>query len=250
MQHNKELELSPDTFNELLGAVMERLTAFIEKIETHAVDLSHTASVEYLREMIEPIPEDGTSIDAILQLIFEKGATASLNPTSPGFMGYVPGGGLLHAGVADLIANTLNRYVGVVAVAPVFAQIESNVIRWFAEIVGYPESARGTLTSGGSLATLSAIVTARHEVLGDQFLDGIIYVSDQVHHCVTKAALLAGFPQENLRVIKSDEHFRISLERVESLIKRDRFFWVETIYDSWKCRYDEYGCRRSFVPAL
>lgn len=220
--HQNELELSADAFNALLDAVKERLTQYIEGMESHPLDLSHTIDQEFLRQMIEPAPEEGTSIDSILSVIFEKGAVGSLNPASPGFMGYVPGGGLLHAGIADLIANALNRYVGVVSVAPVFAQIESNVIRWFSEIIGYPAIARGTLTSGGSLASLSAIVTARHVKLGEQFLDGVIYVSDQVHHCVTKAALLAGFPPTNIRVIEADAHFRLSTSAVRAAIDEDR----------------------------
>jgi len=222
MPHQNELELSADAFNALLDAVKERLTLYIKGMESHPLDLSHTVDQEFLRQMIEPAPEQGTTIDSILSIIFEKGAVGSLNPASPGFMGYVPGGGLLHAGIADLIANALNRYVGVVSVAPVFAQIESNVIRWFSEIIGYPAIARGTLTSGGSLASLSAIVTARHVKLGEQFLDGVIYVSDQVHHCVTKAALLAGFPRSNVRIIEADEHFRLSVSAVKSAINEDR----------------------------
>ena len=222
MPHQNELELSPGAFNALLDAVKERLTQYIEGMETHPLDLSHTVESEFLRQMIEPAPEEGAPIESILSVIFEKGAVGSLNPASPGFMGYVPGGGLLHAGIADLIANALNRYVGVVSVAPVFAQIESNVIRWFSEIIGYPAEARGTLTSGGSLASLSAIVTARHVKLGEQFLDGVIYVSDQVHHCVTKAAILAGFPRANVRVIEADKHFRLSTSAVKAAIDEDR----------------------------
>ena len=220
--HNHELELSPRAFRSLMDTVIQRLTTYLEGMDTHPVELSHTADPDFLKGMIEPAPEQGTSADALLHLIFEKAAVESLNPTSPGFMGYVPGGGLLHAGVADLIASTLNRYVGVAAVAPLFAQIESNVIRWFSEIVGFPETARGTLTSGASLATLSAVVTARHARLGEDFSNGIIYVSDQSHHCITKAALLAGIPRKNIRIIETDAYFRLSPARVEAAIKQDK----------------------------
>ena len=222
MDFRKELELSPTAFSTLVDIVKEQLVRYLEGIDSHPLNLSHKADTDFLLGMIEPPPEEETSIDDILSMIFESGVEASLNPTSPGFMGYVPGGGLVHAGIADLIANTLNRYVGVVAIAPIFAQIESNVIRWFADIVGYPSSARGTLTSGGSLASLSAIITARHVMLGEQFLKGVIYVSDQTHHCVGKAAMLAGFPKANLRVIEVDEHFRLCPEHVKVAIKEDR----------------------------
>ena len=69
---------------------------------------------------------------------------------------------------------------------------------WFSEIVGYPASARGILTTGGSLANFSAVVTARRERLPEDFLSGTIYASDQVHHSIQKAAMLAGFPEGNV----------------------------------------------------
>ena len=75
-----------------------------------------------MRSFREGLPESGTDFDELLRLIFDKAAPAGLNPTSPGFMGYVPGGGLFHAALADLISNTLNRYVGVTMVAPAFVQ--------------------------------------------------------------------------------------------------------------------------------
>ena len=222
MDTQRELEWSTPEFKSVIEVVMDQIMTYLDGMDAHPVNLSDTTDPERLREMIEPIPEVGTSIESLMHLIFEEGAVQSLNPTSPGFMGYVPGGGLLHAGLADLIANVLNRYVGVVAVAPVFAQMESNVIRWLSQIVGYPEEGRGTLTSGGSLATFSAIVTARHVRLGDHFSKGMIYVSDQVHHCVTKAARMAGFPRANIHVIKSDDKFRINLDEVVAAISGDR----------------------------
>lgn len=222
MNHSRDLELSASDFEKLLEAVMQRLRVYIAGIESHPLDLSGKADDAFLRTMVEPAPEFGTKLKDLLDLIFEEGTVKSLNPTAPGFMGYVPGGGLLHAGVADLISNTLNRYVGVAAVAPVFAQLEANVIRWFCEIVGFPVTARGFLTSGGSMASLSALITARHIMLGESFSQAVIYVSDQIHHCVNKAALLAGFPRSNIRVIEGDAAFRLSPEKVETAIQLDR----------------------------
>src|SRR5262249_895396 len=133
-----------------------------------------------------------------------------------------PGGGLPHAAIADLIADTTNRYVGVFAAAPGNAQIEGNVVRWFCDIVGYPEGAGGILTSGGSLSNLSAIVTARRELLPENFLSRRAYVSDQTHHSIQKAAMLAGVPPENVREIPSDDRFCIRVDELSRAIARDR----------------------------
>ena len=124
--------------------------------------------------------------------------------------------------MADLIADATNRYVGVVAAAPGLAQIATNVVNWFCQIVGYPETARGILTTGGSLANFSALVTARRERLPEDFFSGTIYASDQVHHSIQKAAMLAGFPEGNVREVASDERFRIRVDVLERAIAADR----------------------------
>ena len=110
-----------------------------------------------------------------------------------------------------IIADSTNRYVTVWEAAPGLAQLEANVVRWFCQMVGYPVSAGGYLASGGSMANFSALFTARRERLPEDFLDGLIYVSDQIHHSVLRAATLAGFPGRALRTVGVDERFRIRI---------------------------------------
>ncbi len=112
--------------------------------------------------------------------------------------------------------------MGVFAAAPVLAQLEANVVAWFAEIVGYPAGARGFLTSGGSLANFSGLVTARRELLPENFLDGVIYVTGQAHHSVMKAALIAGFPERAVRTVAADAAFRMQPEALAEAVREDR----------------------------
>lgn len=124
--------------------------------------------------------------------------------------------------MADFVADAVNRYVGVFEAAPGLAQLEANVVRWFCDIVGYPATARGFLTTGGSLATFSALVTARRERLPKDFLTGVLYASDQAHHSVEKAAMLAGFPAGSVRIVPSDEEFRVRPDALAKLVAEDR----------------------------
>jgi aromatic-L-amino-acid decarboxylase len=137
-------------------------------------------------------------------------------------MAFVPGGGLPHVAVADMIADITNRYVGVWHASPPAAQIEATVVRWFCEMVGYPSGAGGLLTTGGSLANWTALVTARRCQLRDDFLKGVIYTSDQAHHSVIKAALLAGFPSANVRSLPVDVEFRVRVDKLAEQIELDR----------------------------
>jgi aromatic-L-amino-acid/L-tryptophan decarboxylase len=146
----------------------------------------------------------------------------SFNTAGPGYLAYIPGGGLPHSAVADLISDAVNRYVGVFEAAPGLAQLEANVVRWFADLAGFPPEARGVLTTGGSLANFSALVAARRDRLPENFLSGRIYVSDQTHHSLEKAALLAGFPAANVREIPSDPAFRIRVDALARAIGEDR----------------------------
>ena len=215
------LELSSDAFQELVDAAMARLRDYVARIPEMA-SAPTSEGVALARELREDLPEDGTPVEELLALLFDRVIPTSFCTPGPGYLAYIPGGGLLHSAVADLIADATNRYVGVFAAAPGLAQIEANVVAWLARIVGYPRRARGVLTSGGSISNFSAVVTARRERLPADFLSGVLYASDQTHHSMEKAAMLAGFPPENVRVVPTDAQFRIRVDLLEAKIAQDR----------------------------
>jgi len=216
------LEPSEDELLRLLHDAVRRVVAHIGSLAGQPADGSAGAAA-LARSLIErEAPEEGTPAGPLLDFLFEKAIPASFNNAGPGFLAYIPGGGQPYAAVADLISAGVNRYVGVFAPAPALVQLETNVVRWFARAVGYPDGAGGFLTSGGSLANFSAIVAARHEKLPEDFLEGTLYVSDQGHHCIRKAALLAGFPDANVREIPSDGAFRVRLDALAKRVADDR----------------------------
>jgi aromatic-L-amino-acid decarboxylase len=218
---DKTLELSSEEFRRLIEAATERILAHIESLPRQPSSNAE-GGADLARSLREPLPESGRSVEELLDLLFQKVIPKGFNTAGPGYLAYIPGGGIPHAAVADLIADATNRYVGVFGAAPGLAQIETNVVSWFCQIAGYPASARGILTTGGSLANFSAVVTARRERLPDNFLSGTIYASDQVHHSIQKAAMLAGFPEGNVREIPSDERFRIRPESLAQAVSADR----------------------------
>lgn len=169
----------------------------------------------------ETAPSEGTDFSSLLDRIFDDAVPHSFNTAGPGYLAYIPGGGVFPSAVADLIANAINRYVGVWVAAPALVQLELNVIRWFCEIVGYGAGSGGVLTSGGSLSNLTAIVAARRERLGDDFGSGVMYTSDQTHHSVRKSAVLAGFTESAVRQIETNEHQEIRLDHLGAAIAED-----------------------------
>ncbi len=200
---------------------MARIVPHLESLpDQPSADVS--GAFELAREISGPMPEAGRPFEPILDLLFSRAIPKSFNTAGPGYLAYVPGGGLFAAALADLIADTANRYTGVFAAAPALAQMEADSLAWLAEIAGFPRAARGFFTSGGSLANWSALVVARRERLPENFLSGTIYASDQVHHSMVKAAMLAGFPPDRVRSIPTDDRYRMRADLVAERVATDR----------------------------
>ena len=215
-----DLELSQE---EMLRMGEKALKAVIDHIvklpEASCNDLDLSAQV--VRSLDKLPPDEGMEFEPILDFLMNKAIPASIAHPHPAFMGYIPAGGLYPSAVADFIAAATNRYVGVSFAAPVLVHLEKTVLDWFARWMGYPSPARGILTSGGSLANFSAIVTARKHLIGNDLGKGVIYMSNQTHHCVIKVADMAGIPRENIRQLGADENHRAVPEYFEAAIKED-----------------------------
>ncbi len=216
------LEPDGERMREMVNSVMDHIVPLLTTLNDQPMDGTADSTPEFLESLIEPLPQSGANFDALMDQLFDDLLPKSVNTISGGFMAYIGCGGIFEAAVADLIANSLNRYTGTAAEGSALVQIEANVVRWFCDIMGLPDTAGGFLCSGGSIANLSGVITARHIKLGEDFSRGTIYISDQTHHCVAKAVRLAGIPRANLRVLPADEHFRLDPERVRAAIKEDR----------------------------
>jgi aromatic-L-amino-acid decarboxylase len=206
---------------EMVDRAMERIVDHIETLSEQPAAYANGGK-DLARKLVEEFPEYGAPFEKLLDRVFVEALPTTFNTAGPGYLAYIPGGGLFHAAVADLIADAINRYVGVWLPAPGLVQLESNVIRWFCDIVGYPQGAGGVLTTGGSMANLIAIVTARRERLPEAFLNGTVYASDQTHHSVQKAAVMAGIRASHVRSVPSDDLYRIRAGELERLIQNDR----------------------------
>ncbi len=179
-------------------------------------------ALDRLDELVEPLPEDGAELTGLLERVVRDWVPASFNTAGPGYLAYIPGGGIVPSAIADLVADVTNRYVGVFAAAPLLARLEMTAIRWLGDLFDQPPGMRGVLTSGGSIANLIALVCARHDRLGERFDDGVVYVSGQVHHSVEKAATFVGFPRARVRRVETDASLRLDPERLRAAIAADR----------------------------
>jgi aromatic-L-amino-acid decarboxylase len=216
-----DLDLDGDGLQRLLGAVVPHLARWLDGLEAQpARDLDDAAA--RARAIRHDWPEQGWPLDDALYLLFEQAVPPGLHTAGGGYLAYIPGGGLPHAGVGDLITAVVNRYVGVWAGAPALVELELQVARWLCDLAGLGPSATGLLTTGGSMANFIAVFTARRERLPERFLDGRLYTSSQAHHSVAKAAMLAGFPASSVVSVAVRDDLTLDLDALRTAIDADR----------------------------
>ena len=170
------------------------------------------------------VEEDPIGIEQTLQILAEQVDSSGQNITSSRFFGYIPSGGMYTGALGDYLAAAINRYAGVEFAAPGAARLENSLLGWLAREFGYPDSARGDLASGGSIATLSAMVAARqrHDVRARDVENTVVYLTRLTHHCLTKALRVAGLGECRTRLVPLDANERMDVTALDAAINADR----------------------------
>ena len=212
--------LEPDeTEREALGhQALEHALAYLAQVPDAASNrpASEAFAHRFAPEFTE-VPRDPGEVLAHVAASVDAPGFAT---TSPRFMAYIPGGGLFHSALGDLLAATSNKYSGFASASPGAVRLENATVRWLADVIGFPEAAAGTLTSGGSVANLTAIVAARdtHDPEGG----GAVYSTRFAHHCVDKALHIAGRGKAPRREIATDNGYRMNPAALADALDRDR----------------------------
>jgi glutamate/tyrosine decarboxylase-like PLP-dependent enzyme len=212
------LEPDADTRRALGEQALDHALAYWDQVETAS---SNRPWSEVFSQCLDPeFSEEGRDPARVLDYVGACVEAPGFATTSPRFMAYIPGGGVPYAALGDLIAATSNKYSGFASASPGAVRIENACVAWLANVIGFPHDAAGTLTSGGSIANLTAIVAAREARDSDG--GGAIYVTRFAHYCVDKALHIAGRGRSPKRVIATDADYRMSVEALEQALEVDR----------------------------
>jgi len=215
-----KLDPGSEEIQQMVELVTEKIIDFMENLD-EPVLFDIEKSKQQALEQSELLPETEMPLKDILDDLFDQKIKQAFNTTHPGFFAYIPGGGIFHAALAELIVKVTNRYVGIDIAAPFLSQLEADVLKWFCHMVGYPDSSGGTMTSGGSIANLTAVICARTLLMGDDFAKGTVYASDFVHHSMWKAFHAAGIPSSNIRKIPVNNNFQPDLNQLRIKLEED-----------------------------
>jgi aromatic-L-amino-acid decarboxylase len=201
-------------------AVLDELVSFVEGLPgapSGAVD----GLEELVPQLLEPPGEEPGEFGVLLKRL-QSAMGKAVETAGPSYLAYIPGGGLFSSALAELMTRVYNRYTGVSALGPGPVALEQGVMRWLCATFELPPGAMGVASTGGSMATLSALVAARERMLGEDFSDGTLYVTAHTHLCVAKAARVAGFPSARVRVVPTSPDLRMDPEAAARMVAQDR----------------------------
>jgi glutamate/tyrosine decarboxylase-like PLP-dependent enzyme len=175
-----------------------------------------------------PLPAQGSDLANVHQQFMDNILPYAIGNTHPGFFGWVHGGGTAAGMLAEMLAAGLNANCGGRDHIPI--EVERQVVRWMAELFGFPSSSSGLFVTGSSMANMIAVLVARYRALGREVRSHgippkrqlVAYASAGAHGCIAQAMDLAGLGSANLRKIPMNARFQMDITALETAITADR----------------------------
>ncbi len=220
--NNHKLMLSKEDMKQYGYKIIDHI---VEHFETQNLKkpVAQASRKEMDSLLTENIPNEPSSANEVLDFVINQVIPNSNIVSHPKSFSFVPGPSNYISVMADTLATGFNIFSGGWAASPAAAELEIITMNWLLEIFGFPtKQGGGIFTSGGSMANLTALVTARRIKCGDDFSKATIYLSDQAHSSNIKAIKVIGFKKEQIRIIPTDMEFKISMNKLKNIIAKDR----------------------------
>jgi glutamate/tyrosine decarboxylase-like PLP-dependent enzyme len=213
-----KLEPSPEERQLLVDQITGYAGQFIDGLSVNKTFSTHEPDSTVFK-----INPETQTLSQLIHIYDVQVAKNGINAASGGHLGYIPGGGIFASSVADLLVGATNEYAGIYYASPGATLIEQSLLTWMKSIFGFPESAVGNLCSGGSIANLIALTAARdrHKIKGARIETSVVYLSEQVHHCVQKALRIIGLEDVIIRYISLDDRHRMKADELSLQIEDD-----------------------------
>ena len=214
-----ELEMSPE---QMMASAQRAAELVIERIQNLPEEPAWRGASRSELEAImrEEPPEEGRPSHEVIERAAHEILPIAGRVDHPRFFAFVPSSPAWPGVLADFMAAGHNIFQGTWLGASGPSMLEVVVMDWFRSWIGYPETAGGLFTSGGSAASLDGFVAAR-EAAGAP-MQPSVYMSDQSHTALIRAATIVGVRPESVRMVPTDEHFRLDMNELHSMIVEDQ----------------------------
>ena len=212
---------------ELLKETAERAIAYLERLDSRSVAPTGDA-VARLRILDEPLPNDPTDPESILQWLDEIGSPATMAMAGPRFFGFVIGGSLPVTLAANWLAGAWDQNSALYNVTPATALLEQIALGWLLDLFKLPSDCAGTFVTGATVANFCGLAAARHAVLAkagwDVEADGLfgappvtVVVGAEVHPSLIKSLGMLGLGRNRVIEVPVDHQGRFRPEALPPL---------------------------------
>ncbi|HVB31979.1 MAG TPA: pyridoxal-dependent decarboxylase [Gemmatimonadaceae bacterium] len=221
--------MNPSDFSAHAKAVADWVAEYRARIADRPV-MAQTAPGEIRAKLPPAPPEQGEPFDAMLRDFDDIIMPGISHWQSPRFFGYFPSAGSLAGVLGDYLSSGL-AVVGLSwQASPAVTELEEVVTDWMRQMVGLSDAWSGVIQDTASTSTLVALVCARERATDYSLAHGglqgqpaplVVYVSAHAHSSVDKAALLAGFGRDNVRIVPHDDAYAMRADALRDLVAQD-----------------------------
>ncbi len=212
---------SPAAFRDTAHELVNMLADYLEAAQGKS--LEKVIPLQQPDDALAFWQQDFESSSTDIKQFFADTIQRSIHLHHPGYMGHQVTPPLPITAIASMLSALLNNGMAVYEMGLVSNPLERILSELLAEKIGYDKKASGILTSGGTLANLTAMLTAR-AVKTDVWEEGTteklgIMVSEEAHYCVDRAARIMGLGTEGIIKIPVDAQFKIKTDLLEEYLQ-------------------------------
>lgn len=223
-------DLAPDEFQKYARSAIDWIVRYVSDMNAYPV-LAQTPPGAIKSLLPTEPPSDGESFDQILadfQNIIMPGIT---HWNHPRFFAYFSITGSLPGLIGEMLSNALNVNAMLWKTSPAATELEERVLEWLRTMIGLPAEFEGIINDTASVSSLCAMAAAREAAGLDIRKQGMaartdipplrVYISEESHSSIEKAAIVLGFGQESVRKIRTDDSFRMRVDSLYEAISND-----------------------------
>ena len=222
--------MAPDEFRRQALSLVDWIAAYLSTDE-HPV-LSRVQPGDIRQALPAIAPEAGTQFDEIFSDFENLLLPGITHWNHPGFFAYFAITGSAPGVLAEFLTAALNVQAMLWRTSPAATELEEVALSWLRQLLGLPASFDGVIYDTASIASLHALAAARESAVPDVRTKGLagrkelmplrIYVSEQAHSSIDKAAITLGIGQAGVHKVPTDERYRMRVDALRTAIDDDR----------------------------
>ena len=221
--------MTPDEFRALGHQLIEWVAAYRERLAELPV-MSQVQPGEVRSRFEAAPPEHPVPLERLLPGLDEAIVPGITHWNHPRFFAYFPSNTLLPSVLADLVCAGIGAQGMSWQTSPAATELEEVAMEWLRQLVGLPPTFTGVIQDTASTATLVALLCARERTTGHGQVRGglqaeasplTVYTSEMANSSIEKAALLAGFGRENLRLLPTDAEHALRADALAQALEED-----------------------------